>query len=110
MIENTPKPFRDFCVHLRTLDYSSKLEELTLLGDMGILNFIRAIILDVRQKDLTKLQRINIDEDFLCQMDLFSFDDGSTENTNKEVTEPDEIVTNLLIQCPVLLVGTSSYK
>ena len=78
-IEDTAQPYRDFCAELRNLN-NTRLEELTLLGDMGILNFIRALILEIRNRELTKLQRLNVDENYLTEMEMFQYEDGSTDN------------------------------
>ena len=56
------------------------MEELTLLGDIGILNFIRGLIVDVRNRELTRLQRLYVDENYLTRMDLFHYSDGQTDN------------------------------
>ena len=75
---------------------------------MGVLNFIKALIVDVRLPEVTKLRRINVDESYMTQMEMFKYSDGSTDNP-KEVGQVSE-VTELLMHCPVLLNGVTSNK
>mmetsp|Transcript_27746 Transcript_27746/g.37058 ORF Transcript_27746/g.37058 Transcript_27746/m.37058 type:complete len:150 (-) Transcript_27746:138-587(-) len=64
-LDETPAPFRDFCWQLS--QDRSKVQELTLKGNVGVLNFLRALVLEVKHKELTSLQRVYIDECYLTQ-------------------------------------------
>ena len=54
-LSNLPNCFRRFCAQLRK-DKHSKIETLELLGEMATLNFIKGIILEVRQSNCTALK------------------------------------------------------
>ena len=53
-VEEVAQPFRDFCTHLKK-ESNSKVQELSLLGNMSALNFIKALVMEVRQRELTRL-------------------------------------------------------
>ena len=91
-----PQPYLDFCSNLKVHE-GSKLEELTLLGDMGIVNFIKALINEIIVPGFTMLRRINVQEGYMTQ----NYSHGATD-IPLEVGN-DSAFTELLMQCPVLL-------
>lgn len=103
---NVNPHFRKFCIQLRT-ENNSRLEELSLLGNMASLNFVKALVADVRHRELTRLKRICVDERYLTQMDMFDAEMLGKVPNSHDFATPSEI-TSLLMKCPVLLVGTNS--